>query len=362
MSRRTVLPSPVVSLAADRDRLDHRGRRRQAARASAGRSSTSSSASARVDRPRRRRGHALRATAWSSSSRPADADAEGGVAGGATRSESVRAGLAAVPAEATIICVHDAARPFASARAVRRGDRRGARRRRRRRSRRRGDRHDQADRRRRRRRRDPAARRAASRCRRRRRSGRQCCAPRTPAAREATDDAALVEAGGGRVVVVAGELTNRKITHVDDLALGRDQAGASRRADTDERRPRRPGLRHPPLQRRPAAARWCSAASPSTASAGLDGHSDADAVAHAVADALLGAAGLGDIGEHFPDTDPQWKGADSLSCSRTSRGLVRDDGWIDRQRRLLGGVRAAEAGAAADEMQRRLSEAVRRAR
>ncbi|HYR08064.1 MAG TPA: 2-C-methyl-D-erythritol 2,4-cyclodiphosphate synthase, partial [Longimicrobium sp.] len=45
---------------------------------------------------------------------------------------------------------------------------------------------------------------------------------------------------------------------------------------------------------------------------GLDGHSDADAVAHAVTDALLGAAGLGDIGRHFPPTDAQWKDADSL--------------------------------------------------
>ena len=45
---------------------------------------------------------------------------------------------------------------------------------------------------------------------------------------------------------------------------------------------------------------------------GLVGHSDADVIAHAVADALLGAAGLGDIGEHFPDTDPTWRGVDSL--------------------------------------------------
>lgn len=46
---------------------------------------------------------------------------------------------------------------------------------------------------------------------------------------------------------------------------------------------------------------------------GLDGHSDADVIAHAVADALLGGAGLGDLGQHFPDTDPAWAGADSLA-------------------------------------------------
>ncbi|MCU1392597.1 MAG: ispF [Ilumatobacteraceae bacterium] len=61
---------------------------------------------------------------------------------------------------------------------------------------------------------------------------------------------------------------------------------------------------------------------------GLHGHSDADAVAHAVTDALLGAAGLGDIGEHFPDTDPQWKGADSIELLRHAAGLVSSAGWM----------------------------------
>jgi 2-C-methyl-D-erythritol 2,4-cyclodiphosphate synthase len=50
--------------------------------------------------------------------------------------------------------------------------------------------------------------------------------------------------------------------------------------------------------------------------AGLAGHSDADVLAHAITDALLGAAGLGDIGQHFPDTDPQWKDADSMALLR----------------------------------------------
>ena len=60
---------------------------------------------------------------------------------------------------------------------------------------------------------------------------------------------------------------------------------------------------------------------------GLAGHSDADVVAHAIADALLGAAGLGDIGTHFPDTDSRWRGADSLTLLGHVVGLVQADGW-----------------------------------
>jgi 2-C-methyl-D-erythritol 2,4-cyclodiphosphate synthase len=60
---------------------------------------------------------------------------------------------------------------------------------------------------------------------------------------------------------------------------------------------------------------------------GLVGHSDGDAVAHAIADALLGAAGLGDIGERFPDTDPALAGADSIELLRTVAALVAGDGW-----------------------------------
>ncbi len=60
---------------------------------------------------------------------------------------------------------------------------------------------------------------------------------------------------------------------------------------------------------------------------GLVGHSDADVLLHAVADALLGAAALGDIGTHFPDTDPAWAGADSLDLLRQVMQLVREDGY-----------------------------------
>jgi 2-C-methyl-D-erythritol 2,4-cyclodiphosphate synthase len=61
---------------------------------------------------------------------------------------------------------------------------------------------------------------------------------------------------------------------------------------------------------------------------GLAGHSDADAVAHAVADAVLGAAGLGDLGRHMPDTDPQWAGADSLNILAEVVALAAREGWI----------------------------------
>lgn len=60
---------------------------------------------------------------------------------------------------------------------------------------------------------------------------------------------------------------------------------------------------------------------------GLKGHSDADVVCHAIADALLGAAALGDIGHHFPDTDPQFSGADSLRLLARTREIVTSSGY-----------------------------------
>ncbi|MBT2304328.1 2-C-methyl-D-erythritol 2,4-cyclodiphosphate synthase [Variovorax paradoxus] len=60
---------------------------------------------------------------------------------------------------------------------------------------------------------------------------------------------------------------------------------------------------------------------------GLLGHSDADVLLHAITDALLGAAGLGDIGRHFPDTDPQFRGADSASLLAEAARRVRAAGW-----------------------------------
>lgn len=63
------------------------------------------------------------------------------------------------------------------------------------------------------------------------------------------------------------------------------------------------------------------------AEAGCEGHSDADVLAHAITDALLGAAALGDIGMHFPDSDPRWKDAASTVFLEHARGLLEAGGW-----------------------------------
>src|SRR6266511_3653379 len=60
---------------------------------------------------------------------------------------------------------------------------------------------------------------------------------------------------------------------------------------------------------------------------GLIGHSDADVLCHAVTDAILGAAAQGDIGRHFPDTDPKWKGADSIELLKQAAAIVRSSGF-----------------------------------
>lgn len=89
----------------------------------------------------------------------------------------------------------------------------------------------------------------------------------------------------------------------------------------------------------------------------LVGHSDADVIAHAAADALLGAAGLGDIGQHYPDTDPAWKDADSIAILRDVAAKVRAQGW------RIGNVdcsvvcESPKIAPARDEMVRKLSDA-----
>jgi 2-C-methyl-D-erythritol 2,4-cyclodiphosphate synthase len=91
---------------------------------------------------------------------------------------------------------------------------------------------------------------------------------------------------------------------------------------------------------------------------GLVGHSDADVVAHAAAEALLGAAGLGDLGGHFPDTDARWAGADSVELLREVVRLVRAAGWEPGNVDCSVVCEAPKLAPRRDEMQERLSAAV----
>ena len=91
---------------------------------------------------------------------------------------------------------------------------------------------------------------------------------------------------------------------------------------------------------------------------GLAGHSDADVVSHAVTDALLGAAGLGDIGQHFPDSDPALAGADSVELLRRAVAAVREAGWVPGNVDCTVVLDAPKLAPRRDEVQQRLSDAV----
>ena len=90
---------------------------------------------------------------------------------------------------------------------------------------------------------------------------------------------------------------------------------------------------------------------------GLAGHSDADVIAHACADALLGAAGLGDIGSHFPDTDERFAGADSIELLRLVGDEIRAAGWVVANVDCSVVCDTPRIGPHRDDMQRRLSDA-----
>jgi 2-C-methyl-D-erythritol 4-phosphate cytidylyltransferase/2-C-methyl-D-erythritol 2,4-cyclodiphosphate synthase len=134
---------------------------------------------------------------------------------------------------------------------------------------------------------------------------------------ELTDEAMAVERLGGRVTAVDGSPENRKLTTPEDLAWARERvAGAA---------PWRVGSGfdvHRLVPGRPLRLGGVSVAY----DRGLEGHSDGDCVLHAVCDALLGAAALGDMGTHFPSTDERWRGADSVTFLSAVAGLLRARG------------------------------------
>jgi 2-C-methyl-D-erythritol 4-phosphate cytidylyltransferase/2-C-methyl-D-erythritol 2,4-cyclodiphosphate synthase len=136
---------------------------------------------------------------------------------------------------------------------------------------------------------------------------------------EATDEAMLAERAGHAVHIVEGDPGNVKITTAADLAaaIGRTEPAVVAT---------RVGVGydlHRLVEGRPLILGGVTI----PAVRGAQGHSDADVVCHAVTDAVLGAARLGDIGQHFPDTDPRWKGASSVALLRDVIALLASKGF-----------------------------------
>jgi 2-C-methyl-D-erythritol 4-phosphate cytidylyltransferase/2-C-methyl-D-erythritol 2,4-cyclodiphosphate synthase len=135
---------------------------------------------------------------------------------------------------------------------------------------------------------------------------------------QATDDAQLLERAGYPVHLVDGDPRNLKLTTPDDLHLLRLHIGEGALTRT--------GIGydiHQLTEGRTLMLGGVAIEYPY----GLQGHSDADVVLHAICDALLGAAALGDIGQHFPNTDPRWKDASSLTLLQQVRTLLAQHGW-----------------------------------
>lgn len=137
--------------------------------------------------------------------------------------------------------------------------------------------------------------------------------------RQFTDDAEIAEWAGLRVAMVPGDRDNIKITHPEDLLR------AERIIEGDQIMETRIGTGFDVHQFEPGDAVWLGGVRiPHTAK--LKGHSDADVALHALTDAILGAIGEGDIGVHFPPSDPQWKGAASTIFLKHAGRLVAGAG------------------------------------
>lgn len=142
---------------------------------------------------------------------------------------------------------------------------------------------------------------------------------------DATDEATLVERGGHVVRIVEGDASNIKITVADDLPVAEAIARRSS-PGTAPARTGRAGTGYD-LHRLVAGRPLILGGVTIPSDRGPLGHSDADVVCHAVTDAILGGACLGDIGRHFPDSDPAWKGASSLDLLKRAVALVTADGY-----------------------------------
>lgn len=155
-----------------------------------------------------------------------------------------------------------------------------------------------------------------------------------------TDDAVLVENTGEKVYLVKGDYNNIKITTMEDLVFGEailkaQGPGDSDAGETEESRDRgkaeneaeiRVGTGYD-VHRLIEGRRLILGGVEIPFERGLLGHSDADVLLHAIMDALLGAASLGDIGRHFPDTDEKYRGVSSLELLKTVGSMLREGGF-----------------------------------
>ncbi|MBI1756833.1 MAG: 2-C-methyl-D-erythritol 2,4-cyclodiphosphate synthase [Fimbriimonas ginsengisoli] len=136
---------------------------------------------------------------------------------------------------------------------------------------------------------------------------------------EAPDEIALVEALGQPYEIVPGDPANIKVTLPEDLARARASI---------EGMETRTGIGYDVHRFSSVPGRRLMLGGIEFAGhQGLDGHSDADALAHAIADALLGAAGLGDIGQRFPNSEPQWRNEPSSAFLAATAGWLAEAGW-----------------------------------
>lgn len=139
----------------------------------------------------------------------------------------------------------------------------------------------------------------------------------------ATDEASLAEQAGYSVRLVDGESTNIKITTPHDLRVSEALLDNARNTPS---RISRVGTGYD-LHRLEPGRPLILGGMNIPHETGLAGHSDADVLCHAVTDAVLGAAAAGDIGQHFPDTDPKWKGANSIELLKGAVAVVRAAGY-----------------------------------
>ncbi len=140
-----------------------------------------------------------------------------------------------------------------------------------------------------------------------------------PVEREATDDAQMVRDTGHEVTIVPGDPMLEKITHPADFAAAEARFGASMRVRT--------ATGYDVHRFAEGEELWLGGVR-IPYSRGLSGHSDADVVLHAITDALLGTIGAGDIGMHFPPSDPKWRGAASAQFLQHAASLVAAEGGV----------------------------------